>query len=251
MVQLAKKNGKYGFVMTSVNAEGIKKRKFITLRKIAIKRLLPIGLAVGVFTTGYHAGKYVMENYKNQDEKNLEALANLDENEKFVEEQLANYSITLSDYNDAVEHQNSNEHYIVEKRVELISATRDLNKVVDNLVQVKVLEGLGIEDPECTVEVSRIKNGASAEPTDVLTVTKDEEVIYNSNHLPKELTSILNLKEELKQYEGNGENIKWSEDIDNFIKKGNNLYDTILNLTTKDFVNENGSLKSEVSTKGM
>ena len=128
-------------IITYVNKEGIQERTKLSLRKIKVM-LITTGLTIATLVAGFALGKKVGENYQTRDEKNQESLANLDDNEEFIEEHLVAYNIALSDYENIMKQPNRNEHYAIEKRVEVISAIRNLQKVANNLMKVKVLEGL-------------------------------------------------------------------------------------------------------------
>lgn len=229
-------------IITYVNKEGIQERTKLSLRKIKVM-LITTGLTIATLVAGFALGKKVGENYQTRDEKNQESLANLDDNEEFIEEHLVAYNIALSDYENIMKQPNRNEHYAIEKRVEVISAIRNLQKVANNLMKVKVLEGLEITNPECKVEIERIKPGGNATPFDIINVSKNNEEVFSTKNIPDEISNILNHNEALNIYEGNGENAKWDDVIDKFIREGKILYNSILDLTTKNFIYENGNIE--------
>jgi len=249
MAKLVEKNGQLGIMITHVNEEGIKKRTILSLRKIAVA----IGLTVGIGVLGINVGKSLVDNYQNKEAEKIEALDNLNENESFVEKQLETYSIALAEYNEVISKTNHSELDKIEKRVELISEIRNLQNTAEKLMDTKIAEGLGIEEENHAIKVERIFNGRDAGVTDTIKVTtndKNEEVFF-SDSIPNEFSTTLNAIDRISGFNGNGENEKWDNAIDEFIDYGNELQDAIIKLTTKNYTLEDNNLKAIESSKSM
>ena len=210
----------------------------ITLREIAVGGLLALGISLAI---GGHAIHKHIERVNTTPE---ELATILNENEKPITEQLAEYSIAKEEYETLMKDKNHSDEQEIEKRMELVNQIRGLTSSADKLMEEKIKEAFDLVGTDAKITISRTDRGSTLPPEDVIMVNKDQETLYTSNTFPQIINEIVNCKEGISIFEGSGKHKIWEKDIDNFEKEGTGLYNAIIKLSEKNFVYENGKLKT-------
>lgn len=244
-----KKADKNGVKITYVNKERMQKRNSFSLKKIAVN-LLVTGLIIVVATKVVPAIYNEIKTHQTRDEKNKEALANLDSDEMFIEDVLATYSIALDDYKNIIKEDNHSKQDEIDKRVAVVSAGNQLIEIAKKLVENKVLEAFDLSNSNGYVRSSVITYGSSGDPPErVLSVYEDNEDIYTTKNLPNDVSAVLSCADEVSLFRGTGESERWDKGINKYIRQANDLYNTILDLTTKELNYEDGKITSNDEVK--
>ncbi len=229
--------------ITNYKQKKLGKAEKYSLRKIATIGLTSVGLIAAIALLP-----------KLGDKKELASInqieASLDENETDIASELGLYSIALQEYENIIDSKNHSEIDEIEKRMNLVTQTRNLVKIADKLMTEKVKEAFELENSDAKASVQRTTDAKG--PIDCINVeAKEQEFTYYSLEPPKEMTNILNQEEEIKIYQGSGENSAWNKEMNTFIKRGTNLYNSIVDLLEKDFYLDNNILKAHTLDKNI
>lgn len=202
--------------VTYVNEKEVKKNNF-TLRKIAAMVVLMAPLLL----TG--CGKDAdLEAVKNK--YAVENIDDLDLSERSILEMLKGYETAYNDY--------QADKGNVDKRVTLVKETKKLSDIANQLISNKINLAMGT-DYEISIE----------------NVDNERKVFGDEQNLgidvPLSLNEIMNNKDFIDSgvYGGDGSSSAWDKEIDEYNKKGMNLYESILKHLDTDYELDGNKIK--------
>lgn len=208
------------------------------LKKIAVTGLLAVGiiiLPIGTIVAKKHSSGTQLAT-------TTEIENNFDQNELPTLEQLTQYSIAVEEYLDLMDIKDHDQYEEVIKRMEVVKQTRELTNAANFLMREKVKECFNITDQ--STEINIFREETTDQVNDYIIISKDNEELYRTTKVPKEVRKILDYQEEIVVYNGSGENKAWEQGIQKFIKFGGKLYSSIIKLSEKEFYLDGTDLKS-------
>src|SRR5574344_101702 len=223
-------------------------------KKLMLKRIKIIGLTALITGTTF-LGATALNNYKKNNTFEYDQTLNdsfatqyemysgekLDIEEERALDDLEVYDVSEDQYKESVLTKDNSKK--VDSRVNLVSSTTNLINTCDNLIRIKLDEALDLSDNAIITYVPHY-DSADGPSYDIYIVDGNKQYYLESNDLPFEMFKLLNIEDNIKEYQGNGSSSAWDDDINGYDKKKKELYLRILNFIDTHYEYSNNKLVS-------
>ena len=226
--------------MTNIeyNRDKLKDNQKYKLIKVATKGLVGVGISLVILAglkNAYGDQGFEYEQTTNEDlSTQYEEYSNkeLPQEIKDALNELSSYEENFDNYEQISRVRDIDQEYLINARKDLISDVPSLIDVSHEVIRQKVISSLGLTS-NANVIIESEYNSVDGPTYSLNIIDGDKHLVISK--LPRIMSKMCNLEDELQRYKGNGSNKAWDKAMKEYMKTTDELYYDILTVAGKDY----------------